>query len=374
MGTDAWRNWKAFKDRQPETENADDELHSDRHFVGGPSVHGPYSISVVTGLERTEAALAMRPAGMLHVGIHTGLIPEVVVDGQLVTPNSDAYHGGNASDEIAALASLVLGVRLRVAGTSRISGIHGPDQDESPIHLEVPRLAHPGRVGREYIPMTQRRPADLDQLGRLDSFPALDETTHVELVRAARSYADGLWWSNEDQNQAWLHLVTAVEIAANHRQQSSAPPHELVESLWPELWSALLPAEPDVREAVARLVAPQMRATRKFVDFMTECAPDPPDVRPAWGELEWSEMAAHARLIYRYRSGALHSGKPFPLPMMEPAREEQNGAIQEVPWGLNSGGLGGVWDAAESPMLLSTFEHIARGSLLSWWDELVNVV
>ena len=43
---------------------------------------------------------------------------------------------------------------------------------------------------------------------------------------------------------------------------------------------------------------------------------------------------------------------------------------QEVPFGLNSGGLGGIWDAAEVPMLLSTFEHIARGALLIWWDEL----
>jgi hypothetical protein len=41
-----------------------------------------------------------------------------------------------------------------------------------------------------------------------------------------------------------------------------------------------------------------------------------------------------------------------------------------VPWGLNTGGLGGVWDAKEAPMLLSAFEYIARGSLLNWWDEL----
>jgi hypothetical protein len=37
MGTDAWRNWNAFNQQNPETENADDELYSDRHFVGGPA-------------------------------------------------------------------------------------------------------------------------------------------------------------------------------------------------------------------------------------------------------------------------------------------------------------------------------------------------
>lgn len=81
-------------------------------------------------------------------------------------------------------------------------------------------------------------------------------------------------------------------------------------------------------------------------------------------------MAQHARLIYAHRSTALHAGKPFPLPMLERPRSEENGAIQEVPWGLTSGGQGGIWDSKEAPMLLSTFEHIARGSLLNWWDEL----
>src|SRR5271155_2918456 len=79
----------------------------------------------------------------------------------------------------------------------------------------------------------------LSQLDRLDSFPDLDEEAQVELIRAARAYAAGLWWSNEDQNLAWLQLVTAVEIAANHRQKVRAAPQELVEDLWPELWSAV---------------------------------------------------------------------------------------------------------------------------------------
>jgi hypothetical protein len=54
MGTDAWRNWNAFNEQNPETENADDELYSDRHFVGGPSTHGPYSLAVIIGRDRPE--------------------------------------------------------------------------------------------------------------------------------------------------------------------------------------------------------------------------------------------------------------------------------------------------------------------------------
>jgi hypothetical protein len=179
-----------------------------------------------------------------------------------------------------------------------------------------------------------------------------------------------MWWSNEDQNQSWLHFVTAAEIAANYRQETRGTPQELVETLWPDLWSALAPADDAVRGAVSAQVAPQMRATRKFVTFLTECAPPPLEARPPWAELDWARMSKHASLIYSYRSMALHTGKPFPLPMLERPRVEEDGSVQEVPFGLNSGGLGGVWDAKEAPMLLSTFEHIVRGALLRWWDEL----
>jgi hypothetical protein len=231
MGTDAWRNWNAFNEQNPETENADDELYSDRHFVGGPSTYGPYSLAVILRLDRPETTSAIRPAVRVRVGVHANLVPDVVRDGKLVPANSDAYHGGGVSDEIAALVSLTLGVRLRVAGTSRLSGIHRQGEEQPSIYLEVAPLASPGRLGREYIPAALHRPADLGLLDRLDSFPDLDEEAQVELVRAARAYATGLWWSNEDQNQAWLQFVTAVEIAANHRQKVRATPQELVEDL-----------------------------------------------------------------------------------------------------------------------------------------------
>jgi len=36
--------------------------------------------------------------------------------------------------------------------------------------------------------------------------------------------------------------------------------------------------------------------------------------------------------------------------------------------------MGAIWDAAETPMLLATFEYIARGALLQWWDEMAERV
>jgi hypothetical protein len=58
--------------------------------------------------------------------------------------------------------------------------------------------------------------------------------------------------------------------------------------------------------------------------------------------------------------------------MLERPRVEESGAIQEVPDGLNSAGLGGIWLAKDAPMLLSTFEYITRGALLRWWDGLTT--
>ena len=370
MGTHAWLNWNAYAAGSREKERVEDDLYSDRYFVGGPTAHGPYSLSTVIGFQQPSDAPSVRLALKLLSRTHADLAPPLVINGELAPSNSEAYHGGTASDEIAALVALTLGVRIKAAGTSRLSGIHEPGTEHSPILLEVPALATPGQRGKEYIPATRSREPALGLLERLSSFPNLGEQDQVELVRAARSYATGLWWSNEDQNQSWLHLVTAVEIAANRRQLTSGSPEVLIQEHWPELWTVLETVDSTARASVSRMLATQVRATRKFVDFLVECAPQPPAVRPVHGALDWDKMGQHARRVYGHRSTALHGGKPFPLPMLEQPREELNGATQEVPYGLSSSGLGGSWMAKEAPMLLSTFEFIARGALLHWWDEL----
>lgn len=364
MGTDAWRNWRAYEAQAPEIEYFHDEAHADRQFTGGPVRLGPTTLHVVI-----RDAEAMGPAVILHTGVHAPLMPELIVDGSLAPADSSAYHGGTMSDEIAALISLELGVRLRVAGTRLLSGIHD-NNPAAPIHLEVQPLSRPGRLGREVLPRVAQRSTSLDALSRLRRFPELAAEAAVELVRAAREYASAIWWANEDPDQGWLHLVAAAEIAAARRQKDSTDPVNLVREHWSKLWEALEGADPVTQANVAKQVAGQMRATRRFVDFVTELAPEPPEPRPEWDEFDWTAMREHARTIYGHRSTALHAGKPFPMPMREIPRTGQNGAMQEAPWGLTSGGPGAIWDRRETPMLLSTFEYVVRGALLRWWDEL----
>lgn len=340
-------------------------MHSDRAFRGGPVALGPYGLSAVI---RGDGEYG--PAIILQGAVHTHLMPELVIDGKLAPADSTAYHGGTSSDEIVALVALECGVRLRVAGTRRLSGIHDGSA-RPPIFLDVPPLARPGRSDREVLPWAKSRGTNLDALRRLPHFPQISENAQVELVRAARSYAAGLWWANEDPSQAWLHLVTAVETAAKFRQVVNAQPIELVRELWPEMWQALEGADDGVREAVAARLATQMKSTRAFVDFVGDLAPGPPHPRPEWDDLDWSKMRSHARKVYDHRSKALHSGKPFPLPMLEVPRLDASGTPQEAPWGLTSGGGGAIWEKDETPMLLSTFEYIAREALLRWWDELI---
>ncbi len=60
------------------------------------------------------------------------------------------------------------------------------------------------------------------------------------------------------------------------------------------------------------------------------------------------------------------------MPMLRPPRTEGIGAVQEVPDRIDTAGCGGIWEAAEVLMLLSTFEHLARGALHRWWSELTQ--
>ena len=111
---------------------------------------------------------------------------------------------------------------------------------------------------------------------------------------------------------------------------------------------------------------------RKFVDFLMEFLPTPPQARPAdWAQHSWIEedMRKSLRVIYGHRSRALHDGIPFPAPMCETAMrlDPQWAAPAEKPLGDAVSTAGGVWVRQDIPMLLQTFEHIARGALLEWW-------
>ena len=306
MATAAWSNWEAFEAGAEEREHAEDELHSDTRFLGGPKIFGPYTLSIIF---REHQRADVCPALILRAGLHTSLTPEVIVDGKLVETNTKGYHGGILSDEIAALVSLELGVRLRFAGTRLLSGIHrGAEPAGGPYLFDVPRATRPGAPDREILPNCLTREAHLNSLDLTIKFSTVEEKDQIQLIRAARAYADAIWWANEDPNQAWLQLVTALEIAAKAQQSGSYVPEEIIERLDPALWALLKDLDPDIRAKLAKMLAPQHRITQTFIDFVTTFAPDPPAARSTWASLDRSKMHEHARVIYKHRSKALHEG------------------------------------------------------------------
>jgi hypothetical protein len=119
-------------------------------------------------------------------------------------------------------------------------------------------------------------------------------------------------------------------------------------------------------------------ATKKFIDFLLAFAPEPPTLRPSEFlrfPFTRKDLKEAASLIYGHRSKSLHNGTAFPLPMCRPPvwfsfEGKEDTAHQEVPIGLATSSLGASWRREQTPMLLHTFEYIARSALLDWWKSL----
>jgi len=91
--------------------------------------------------------------------------------------------------------------------------------------------------------------------------------------------------------------------------------------------------------------------------------------------VEWSpdNLKKAFRQIYAYRSKALHDGMPFPAPMCEPPfLHELWETVAERPLGLATSLVSGTWLAKDTPMLLHTFEYIARKAIDAWWTSMAT--
>ena len=125
-------------------------------------------------------------------------------------------------------------------------------------------------------------------------------------------------------------------------------------------------------EPLSRYLRETTKSTRKFVAFLMRFLPDTPTDRPEIENLrvDYSsgELDKDFRFIYKCRSRALHSGVPFPLPMCSPRRAELK---DERNFALGVSALGSTWSFRKyRPIHFHTFEHIVRGALLQWLNQL----
>lgn len=360
-GPSAYVNWAAARQQRPLLRTDEYPLYTDAHIVA-EAEHGPY---------RFLNAIAMpngtvRPAVILRYELYWEFpYPD------FSRTDAERYHGGTPPDEIAALASLALGVRFR-AGDSTREFIPEKDPKGSPkawTTRALPVLTLSGSFHRWVLPRVAKGQHSLELLQPLSILPDLSPPAAMSLVRSARLYQDPLWLAESEPALAWLLLVSALETAALHWRTQQEEPLVRFQTAKPDLYEALHKLQPAMAGWVAEEFKDTFGSTRRFLDFVLNFRPPEPQERPRWGGIDWSDTALERILktVYGYRSKALHAGQPFPAPMCSaPYTQPDWPAPTEKPHG-DASMSGGVWRESDIPILLHTFEYITRETLLNWW-------
>jgi hypothetical protein len=365
------QNWIARNCGSPISGTFEYPLYSDARFLQSIQNSGsPYNFFNAMPL-RAEPGY-VQASLILRLDDH---IPHVRPDHSRT--DASRYHGGSITDEIAALTSLCVGVRIRAGGVSRYFTNPGKEPlgipvawDRRPIpslNLDKDRLVLPHVVGNR----------GLQELERFSWLLQLSPDQSIALVRAARLYQDALWIAESEPALAWLMLVSSLETAANHWKSDNGTPVDRLTHLKPDLVKILKDAGGDcLVQRVASQIEPSLGATKKFVDFTSHFFPEPPIKRPREElQISWDikQMKNPLQCIYGYRSKALHGGTPFPAPMCEPPfSNSENEYAEKGTIGLAVGSSGGVWKAKDVPINLHVFHHIVRGALLKWWKGMAN--
>jgi hypothetical protein len=372
-GPFAYENWKAVMVGAPSRGAFESPLFTDAHITGEVSEgYGPYQL--LNAVPIPPDAQVLLPTIILRVEDYLEYDPSAL---EVDKTDVVRYHGGSLPDEVAALVSLSLGIRLKAGGIIRQFSPNGDPRGHprGPILYENLVLIRPR--GRPPILPRALGTHSLSEITPLASLPKLTPDNAVALVRAARLYQDAMWVAESEPELSWIMFVSAIETAAGHWRAAKESPIERLRASRPDLEKLLEEAGgQELVLKVADQIADYMGATRKFIDFVLEFLPEPPKERPPeFFQCSWEResMERSMRIIYNWRSRALHGGIPFPQPMcMEPM--PHGNAFGEKPIGLAGSAGGAVWVAEDTPMLLHTFEYIVRYALLRWWESMLATV
>lgn len=368
IGTPAYDNWQAFLENKPFLGSFEYLMYTDAWLTGEVTTGlEPYRFFNLVSIERLRGRV--RAAVVLHLSLHIDFETP-----SMEKTDQSRYHGGWLTDEIAALASLISGVRFRAGGATRVFDVDGDPQGRPIAWYSRPEPTLSIGIRGFVLPSVTGQHSMMP-IEKMKTFAALFPDQAIALVRAARLYQDALWLAESEPNLSWLMLVTAVETAASYWYSSKDSPLVRLREARPEFFEYLESTEIErLATCVANEFADSIGATKKFVEFLLAHLPPPPEKRPAeWGQVKWSpdNLRKAFRLIYTYRSKALHDGMPFPAPMCEPPfLHESWEAVAERPIGLATSVGSGTWLAKDTPMLLHTFEYIARNALIAWWTSM----
>lgn len=105
-GSFVYENWQDYLSGEPLNKTFEHPLYSDSHIVGSmPRFKSPYYIFLTYSENVNDTSI---PAMILRSGMYSEYDMSVVRE-----TNIERYHGGVDSDEIAALISLCLGIRVK---------------------------------------------------------------------------------------------------------------------------------------------------------------------------------------------------------------------------------------------------------------------
>ena len=296
-----WLNWRNVPDAH-DAPVVEYPLYSDAHITGNfREGLGPYSF--LNTVPFPDGPGIVNAPIILRAAIH---LPDYHPD--MSKKDESLYHGGLWEDEIAALASVALGIRIHAGGISRE---FEPGQDPYGQPREFQYKLKPvvrARSNQLILPSVVGTHS-MDELKILESIPQIDPDRYVNLIRACRSYQNALWIVESEPNLAWLLFVSALETAANDVYETDASPDERLRASKSELATYLEEyGDAEHVRKVAEFIAPTLGATKKFIDFTMHFMPDEPSYRPEeWLQVKWTKTGLKKVLnkVYDYRSRSL---------------------------------------------------------------------
>lgn len=369
-GPQVYDNWIAAIEGKPSFGAYEIPLFTDAYVYGTiEKGYGPYRL--LNCFTRQQKFGIVQPVIVLRAENHIPFDP--LAFSFKDKTDDELYHGGDIADEVAALISLSMGIRFKPGSPTRSFAPNGDPRGDPRLPEEPDPLLRVGIYAPKLPEATGHH--SLLQTDVLSMIPTLSVSDAIVVIRVARLYQDGLWLSESDPQLCWLLLISAVETAAGYWRSEKELPLERLRASRPELEQVLLEAGGEsLVEKVAKMISDSLGSTKKFVDFIEQFLPLPPTKRPdKSGQHEWTPKALREslRVVYKYRSKALHGGKPFPLPMCDPPTVLEGWAApSEIPSGLATSALGATWVIEDTPILLHTFEYIVRNALLNWWRSL----
>lgn len=276
----------------------------------------------------------------------------------------DGYHfRGGGADEILSLTSLYLRCRFfPVAYVFR--GITGPAMTKTEHDFSYVR---PQRNADKFLFDEEDR--NFVNLGEfLDKVRSLPQNLHHGFANAVRLYALAVREIGSNDELAYIHLVSAIEILS--KDYALPTDHDPLLPTIDQIRELLSGAGTEAKNELGNLFG-QRKSTMKFISFIQKYSGDTISERPAADALEnkiYKDNLPNAlKRIYRARSKFLHEGSSMYMSM--PGMTVGNCDYDSS--------LGGTFDNREldpEEKLPNTsfFEGLVRTGLMNYLEE--NIV